>query len=214
MKLLKESGVSYAGCILPMIIQMPVWIVLYQSILRVMAASPEDFLNLSHRLYSNWPMVFTLLPLGHRFFWLDLASPDMFMAFLTGASMWVQQKMMTGPTTDPQQQMQSETMQWMMPIMFGFLGLQFPSGLALYWVTSTSIRILMQYYATGWGGLKMTPFWKKGGGKTNVIKGQVSRQKKAIKESDTTADIVIEPGPGKNKGAEDGKSGGKRQDRR
>ena len=72
MKLFKESGVSYVGCVLPMLIQMPVWIVLYQSILRVMAVTPEDFLNLSQRLYSTWPSVFTQLPLGHSFLWLDL----------------------------------------------------------------------------------------------------------------------------------------------
>ena len=36
MKLYKESGVSPAGCLLPMLIQLPVWIALYQSIIRVL----------------------------------------------------------------------------------------------------------------------------------------------------------------------------------
>lgn len=211
MKLFKESGVSPAGCVLPMLIQMPVWIVLYQSIIRVMAAAPEEFLNLSQRLYTNWPVVFTQLPLAHRFLWLDLAVPDMIMAILTGASMWVQQKMTAPPTTDPQQRAQSEMMQWMMPIMFGLLGLTFPSGLSLYWVTSTTIRIIMQYFATGWGGLT---FPKLGGmgSKDKEIKGRIVRQKKPLTAADTSADIVIKPESAKGEGTEDGKSGDKRQD--
>ena len=211
MKLLKESGVSYAGCILPMLIQMPVWIVLYQAITLVMAASPESFLDLSHRLYGSWPAVFTQLPLGQSFFWLNLAAPDMIMAFLTGASMWVQQKMTTPVTSDPQQRAQGEMMQWMMPIMFGIMGLSFPSGLALYWVTSTTIRVVMQYFATGWGGLVM-PWVGRKSNKDKEIKGRVARQPKALTAADTSADIVIEPGTAKVEGTEDGNSGDKRQD--
>ncbi|MFC1991921.1 YidC/Oxa1 family membrane protein insertase, partial [Chloroflexota bacterium] len=156
MKLMKESGVSYAGCLLPMLAQMPVWIVLYQSIIRVLATAPEDFLNLSQRLFATWPQVFSLVPLEQSFLWLNLAVPDMFLAIMVGATMWIQQKMMTPATTDPQQQAQSQMMQWMMPMMFGFLGLSFPSGLALYWVASTGMRIVLQYFAAGWGGLTFT----------------------------------------------------------
>ena len=210
MKLFKESGVSYAGCVLPMLIQMPVWIVLYQSIIRVLAVAPEEFLNLSPRLYTAWPSVFTQLPLGHSFLGLDLAVPNIFLAVLTGASMWVQQKMMTPATSDPQQRAQSELMQWMMPLMFAFLGMSFSSGLALYWVTSTGIRIVMQYFATGWGGLVSPATGKK----DKEIKGRVARQKKTLTAADTTADIVIEPSPAKGEGAEDGKSGNERQDGR
>ena len=213
MKLMKESGVSYVGCILPMLIQMPVWIVLYQSILRVMAVAPEEFLNLSQRLYTTWPAVFTQLPLGHRFLWVDLAVPDMILALLTGATMWVQQKMTTPVTSDPQQKAQSEMMQWMMPMMFAVLGLSFPSGLALYWVTSTTIRVVLQYFATGWGGLSI-PWLGNKGNKDKEIKGRVVRQKKALTEADTSADIVVKPGPAEGEGEEDGKSGDKRQDGR
>ena len=205
MKLFKESGVSYIGCVLPMLIQMPVWIVLYQSILRVMAVTPEDFLNLSQRLYSAWPGVFTQLPLGHSFLWLDLSAPDTIMAVLTGASMWVQQKMMTPTSSDPQQRAQSEMMQWMMPMMFGIMGLSFPSGLGLYWVTSTGIRIIMQYFATGWGGLNI-PWLGRAGNKDKEIKGRVVRPKKTLTAADTGADIVIEPAPAKGEESEDGKS--------
>jgi len=62
--------------------------------------------------------------------------------------MWVQQKMVTAQTTDPQQQAQSQMMLIMMPALFAFMTLSFPSGLALYWVISNIISIVMQYYIT------------------------------------------------------------------
>lgn len=68
--------------------------------------------------------------------------------------MWLTQKMVTPTTTDPQQRSQSQLMLWMMPIMFGFLAMSFPSGLALYWLVSNVITMVMQYFILGgWGGL-------------------------------------------------------------
>jgi len=42
----------------------------------------------------------------------------------------------------------------MMPLMFTFLSMSFPSGLALYWVASNIISFVMQYFISGWGGLE------------------------------------------------------------
>ncbi len=212
MRLMKESGLSPAGCLLPMLVQMPVWIALYQSIIRLVATAPEGFLNLAQRLYLSWPSVFSLVPLESKFLWLDLAVPDMSLTILVGATMWVQQKMTTPPTVDPQQQAQSQMMQWMMPLMFAFLCLSFPSGLALYWVASTTIRIVLQYYATGWGGLTFSTAKSKAT-KEKEIKGRAARQKKPLTGADTSADIVIEPSSAQEEGLDYGESGDKRQDR-
>ncbi|MBU2536752.1 MAG: YidC/Oxa1 family membrane protein insertase [Chloroflexota bacterium] len=156
MRLYKESGVNPAGCLLPMLVQLPVWIALFQSIIRVLAVVPEDFLKLSGHLYSAWPQVFSLVPLNSKFLWLDLAVPDRFLMLpiLVGGTMWLSQKMVTPRTGDPKQQAQSTMMLWVMPLMFAFITMQFPSGLALYWVVSNVIQIGMQYFITGgWGGL-------------------------------------------------------------
>jgi YidC/Oxa1 family membrane protein insertase len=155
MAIMKSSGVSPAGCVLPMLIQMPVWIALYHSIIRVLGATPEQFLNLSRHLYTNWPNVHSLVPLESKFLWLDLAVPDgtMVLPVVVGATMWVQQKMVTPTSSDPAQQTQGRMMLWMMPIMFAFLTMSFPSGLALYWVASNVITIALQYFTGGWGGL-------------------------------------------------------------
>jgi YidC/Oxa1 family membrane protein insertase len=153
MKLYKESGVSPAGCLVPMLVQLPVWIAVYQSIILALATAPEGLLSLSRYLYP-WPILYSMLPLDSSFLGMDLSSSgNIILALLVGASMWVQQKMTTPPVTDPKQQAQSQMMLWMMPMMFFFLSYTFPSGLALYWVASTVIGIVQQYFISGWGSL-------------------------------------------------------------
>jgi YidC/Oxa1 family membrane protein insertase len=159
MKLYKEAGISPLGClsspmILSLVIQMPIFIALYRAIIMAMAVTPQDFLGLSQHLYS-WSMVTEALPVSGRFLWLDLASPDPFfvLPILVAASMWVSQKMITQPSTDPQQQSMSNMMQIMMPLMFAFITLTLPSGLGIYFVVSGVASIVIQYFIFGWGNL-------------------------------------------------------------
>jgi len=156
MRLYRESGVSPAGCLLPTLLQTPIWIALYQGIRGVMAVTPESFLSLSSNLYS-WPVIFAAMPLNTHFLWLNLGAPDYLLAILVGGSMWLQQKMTTQVSTDPKQAQQAQLMQVMMPIMFGFFSISVPSGLALYWVVNAIVRIVMQYFFSGWGGLADLP---------------------------------------------------------
>ncbi|MBI2851888.1 MAG: membrane protein insertase YidC [Chloroflexi bacterium] len=212
MKLYREAGMNPAGCLLPMLIQMPVWIALYQAIVRVLAVNPEDFLNLSRHLYASWSMVFSQVPLESRFLWLDLAAPDrlMILPILVGASMWAQQKMTTTPSSDPRQQAQSQMMLWMMPLMFAFLTLQFPSGLALYWTVSNVIGIVNQYFVTGWGGLVIPGITTRRAPEAKKIRGQVVRQEASPQAGKETA-APVPPPEGE---VADGKPGVQRQDRR
>jgi len=188
MRLYKESGMNPAGCLVPMLIQMPIWIALFQSIILSLAVAPEGLLNLARYLYP-WPIVYSILPLGKDFLWLNLAEPDMFLAILVGGTMWLQQKMTMPPTTDPRQQMQSRMMLWMMPLMFAFLCLSFPSGLALFWVTSSVIRIGIQYFASGWGGLVPSVAGKQVV-RDRRYKRRIALQEVPLKEADVGADIV------------------------
>ena len=152
MRLYKESGISPAGCLVPMLIQMPVWIALYYSIRDLLPLAPEGLLKLSQRLYS-WHLVYSMVPLSDKFLWLNLAEPSFLLAILVGGTMWAQQKMVTPSTNDPKQQTQNTMMLWMMPLMFSFICLSVPGGLSLFWVVSSVIRIGIQYFVTGWGGL-------------------------------------------------------------
>jgi YidC/Oxa1 family membrane protein insertase len=206
MALYKKSGVSPAGCLLPLLIQMPIWIALYQSIIRVLAVIPENLTGLAHYLYS-WPVVYSTLPLSNDFLWLNLASGDIFLAILVGGTMWVQQKMVMAPAADPSQKTQSSLMLWIMPIMFAWLTLSFPSGLALFWVTSNIFRIGLQYWIGGWGGLvKSAP--KKESGRDKKYKKRITEVEKATEGG---ADIV--PSSAQEEVSSYEESGGKRSDR-
>jgi YidC/Oxa1 family membrane protein insertase len=166
MKLYREAGVNPLGCLWPMLVQFPIWIALYQAIMRALATTPENLLDLAHRLYS-WEMVNQAIPLSSQFLGLDLgltASANgglgLLLAIMVGGTMWIQQKMTQAPSVDPRQESTNRMMSLMMPIMFGFLTLMFPTGLALYWVVSNIISIIAQYFITGgWGYLKLrSPF--------------------------------------------------------
>ena len=211
MRLYKEAGISPAGCLLPMLVQMPVWIALYQSIIRVLAVAPEDFLNLSQYLYSAWPLVFSEVPLNNSFVGLDLAAPNSFIAILVGGTMWLQQKMVTPPAADPSQRTQSQMMLWMMPLMFTFFSLQFPSGLALYWVTSNVISIVMQYYMSGWGGLA-TLFGRKEPTRDQKFKKRITQGEKTPSEKGTGDADIVEPSSPQEEGQDYGTPRDKRQD--
>ena len=197
MRLYRESGVNPAGCLLPMLVQLPIWIALFQSIIRVLAVIPEDFLKLSGHLYTSWSQVFSLVPLNSQFLWLDLAMPDRIylLPILVGGTMWLQQKMVTPRTGDPRQQAQSQMMLWVMPLMFAFLTMQFPSGLALYWVISNVISIGMQYFITGgWGGLTSEAAAKPAGRDKKYITRITRVEEKASDYRETEADIGADVG--------------------
>jgi YidC/Oxa1 family membrane protein insertase len=225
MRLYKEAGMNPAGCVLPMLIQTPIWIALYQSIVRVLAAAPEDFLGLSQHLYKSWP-VFSSVPLPSQFLWLDLAAPDKFLLLpiLVGGTMWLQQKMMTPTVQDEKSAAQSQMMLWMMPLMFAFLTLSFPSGLALYWVVSNIISIVMQYFVTGWGGLKWSflPGQKKTTGQVIKPRSEETRSKaparieepKAKKSKSEAALQKRLDEQAREEVSGHGESGSQRQDRR
>ena len=154
MRLYKERGVNPLGCLGPMFIQFPIWIGLYQAILQTVPSNPESLVGLSRHLYDWLPQVHSVIPLDSRFLWMDLALPDpspFVMPVLVGASMFVMQKMTTMPTADERQASTNRMMLWMMPAMFGFFTLNFPSGLALYWVVSNIVGVAIQGFVTGWG---------------------------------------------------------------
>lgn len=150
MKLYREAGVNPAGCLFSMVVQMPIWFALYQSIRNTLGGTPEALVNLSQDLYP-WSFLRNAVPLNEYFLGLNLGEPDPIVAILVAASFWVQQKILTPPTQamDPQQQATQQTMQWMMPLMFGYIAFVTPSGLGVYWVVTAIISVAMQYFLMG-----------------------------------------------------------------
>jgi YidC/Oxa1 family membrane protein insertase len=145
LELMREYKVNpMAGC-LPLLIQMPIFIALYQALqysvdLRLAPflwfnnlAAPDALFKLPFQL--PWPLywtTFNLLPI------------------ITVALMVVQQKMFMPPAADEQQEMQQKMMSYMMVVM-GAMFYKFPSGLCVYYISSS---------LWGFGERKLLTWWK------------------------------------------------------
>lgn len=160
MRMYREAGVSPLGGCLPLILTYPVLIAMWQVVTMVMASQPEQMMELSKHLYPFLPDLAAALPVNPLFLGFNLAARPDFGAPLTLVipalsvlSAWVQQKMMTMPAADPQTAQMNQSMQMMMPLMFGFFSLQFPIGVSLYYIVFGLVQIIQQYLQGGWGNL-------------------------------------------------------------
>jgi YidC/Oxa1 family membrane protein insertase len=131
MKLYKEEKINpMAGC-LPLLIQMPVFVALYQALMHTIALRQKPFILWIDDLSQPdalFEMPFSLPFLGSEFNLLPL---------LMAASMWVQTKM--SPTGTAGGQM--AVMNSILPVMMLFFFYQMPSGLVIYWLVNTLMTI-------------------------------------------------------------------------
>lgn len=151
---------SLAGC-LPLLIQLPILIGLYRAIIVVLGSTPQALFELTQRVYEGINLT-ELLPISNQFLWLNLAQPDplFVLPVLVFGTMFVQQKFLS-PTAqqsdddkkdkgkkgdDNPAAAMSQSMQYTMPIMFGFFSLQFPAGLSIYFVLANLIGIAQGVY--------------------------------------------------------------------
>jgi len=132
MKLYKEHGVNPVGGCLPMLLQMPVFIALFQVLSRTIELRQAPFMLWIQDLSS--PDVIAHLPFSLPFIGGNLS----LLPILMGVAMFVQQKMQS---TDPKQ----AAMTYMMPVVFTVLFFKFPSGLVLYWLVNNILTIGHQY---------------------------------------------------------------------
>jgi len=152
MKLYKEKGINPAMGCLPMLLQLPIMFAFYQSIVKALANTPLQMVSLGQFASAS---LSHLVPLGSRFLWLDLGYPDptYVLPILVVATTWIQQKMAASPSTDSQAASMTQSMQITMPLMFGFITMSLASGLAVYFVISNLVGIVIQYFISGAGGL-------------------------------------------------------------
>jgi len=136
MSLYKTYKVNPMGGCLPMIIQIPVFFALF----RILGNSIE----LRHAPFMLW---INDLSAPDRLFNFPFAIPLMtppsgipVLTLLMGASMFIQQKMTPTPG-DPTQ----AKIMLLMPVIFTFMFINFPSGLVLYWLVNNVLSIGQQY---------------------------------------------------------------------
>lgn len=149
-KLYREQNINPLGCIMPMVIQMAVFIALYRALVFVVGGSPESLIGLSQRLY---PFGFLQgqIPLEQHFLWLDLGARDttLILPLMVGVSTYIQQRMTITPNATPEQQQQQQMMTWMLPAMLTFFTLSLPSGVGIYWITSNIFQLFAGYFVYG-----------------------------------------------------------------
>jgi YidC/Oxa1 family membrane protein insertase len=151
MKLYREAGINPLGCISSMLLQFPILIALYRTFVLAVGEAPEALLELSGRLY-DIPYLRTGLPLPADFLWLHLGRPDPFiLPLLVAMTTYLLQKMSTMPAMDERARAQAQMMNFLMPLIFGYITITLPSGLGLYYVLSNIIGIAMQYFYVGGG---------------------------------------------------------------
>ena len=154
MKYYKEKGINpFASC-LPTLIQFPIIIALYQSIIAALAATPVEVLNLVRPVYSDFLDLSAIIPINSQFLWMDLGQPERLnlsflpfgipvLAILVVVSTYVQSKLIQPPSTNPKDQtaMMGNMMNIYMPFFMGYLALTLASGLSLYFLVSNLLGI-------------------------------------------------------------------------
>ena len=122
MELWRKHKVNPLGGCLPVLLQMPIFFALYQTL--------STSIELYHAPFVWW--------------WSDLSAPDPFyvLPVVLGALMFIQQKL----TPVQMDATQAKVMLYAMPLMMTFFMLLLPTGLCLYMVTSSAIGITQQRY--------------------------------------------------------------------
>ena len=122
-ELYKEAGVNpLAGC-LPLLIQMPILMGVYYCLYGYSYSGDPTFLWLTS---------------------LSDTDPLYVLPILSALTTYIQQKQTMANNGQDNQQM--KIMSYMMPLFIGWISLNFPSGLVVYWVTMNLCQIAQQWY--------------------------------------------------------------------
>ena len=142
MELYKKEGVNPMGGCLPLLLQLPIFIALYQVLPRLVDMKDVAFLwikDLSSPdtlfyipAFKNIP----LLPYGFNLLPLIMTAVSLIQSRMSQKS--------SGPQSA--QQAQQNKMMLMMPVMFLFLFWNMPSGLVLYWTIQNIFSIVEQSF--------------------------------------------------------------------
>ncbi len=148
MKAYRESGVNPLGCIGPMLLQIPILLALFFAIRYTLPESPEALERLAGHLYP-WDYLQHAIPIKEHFLGMDLRSPNVLLIVLVGLTSFLQTKTTPVTSTDERARAQQQMMAYLMPAMFVFISLNFPSGVALYWVVNSVVGILFNMAVYG-----------------------------------------------------------------
>ena len=133
MDLYKRNGVNPLGGCLPMAMQFPVFIGLYNALSTPIELRHAPFMWIQDLSRPDWealPFMFSGWHLGIPI-----------LTIVMGATMFIQQ-WMTPSAGDPNQR----KIMMLMPLMFTFMFVSFPAGLTVYWLVNNVLSIAQQYW--------------------------------------------------------------------
>lgn len=171
MKLYQERGYNPAMGCLPLLLQMPLLFALYAALSQAPTIDGDQWHNVLIPLISP-PAGGHLDLTAHWLPWLPepeglahkgdpLFILPVLAGFLQLVSSVMFQPSVQPKNVDPQQKMM-QNMTYYFPLLTVVFALQFPAGLALYWITTTLFGIVQQYFVSGWGQLpRFAPFLKR-----------------------------------------------------
>ena len=138
MDLYKRNGVNPLGGCLPMAMQFPVFIGLYNALSTPIELRHAPFMWIQDLSRPDWEALQFAVP-G---WWPSiLPSGIPILTIVMGATMFIQQ-WMTPSAGDPNQR----KMMMLMPLMFTFMFVSFPAGLTVYWLVNNVLSIAQQYW--------------------------------------------------------------------
>ena len=133
MELYKRNGVNPLGGCLPMVLQFPVFIGLYNALSTPIELRHAPFMWIKDLSRPDWQA----LPFTFNDWHLGIP----ILTILMGGSMFLQQ-WMTPSAGDPNQR----KMMMLMPLMFTFMFVSFPAGLTVYWLVNNVLSIVQQHW--------------------------------------------------------------------
>ena len=133
MELYRRNGVNPLGGCLPMVLQFPVFIGLYNALSTPIELRHASFLWINDLSRPDWESL--PIAIGGWQFGIPV------LTILMGASMFIQQ-WMTPTAGDPNQR----KIMMLMPLMFTFMFVSFPAGLTVYWLVNNLLTIAQQYW--------------------------------------------------------------------
>jgi YidC/Oxa1 family membrane protein insertase len=144
----KEKGINPLGCVVPLLVQMPVWFALFRVLREPLLFIPKSqslFLDLENNVHILFFNMDLQIPASEISNWIERV-PYIIVILMVVATALFQQKQITkkqGKSDNPQAQ-QMQMIGKVMPVFFGFISWTLPSGLVIYFLTGNIFRIGQQ----------------------------------------------------------------------
>ena len=139
MELYKEHKINPLSSCLPVLVQLPILIALYQVFIKALHGNLDGLYSFVSNPGVLNPKFLNLL---------DLSKPNIVLAIFAGAAQFWQSKMMmpAQASSDKTMKMMSVQTTYILPIISVVIALKLPAGLPLYWIITTLFAIGQQYY--------------------------------------------------------------------